>query len=361
MKKKIFIITGEESGDIRASELVNELNLEKLEIHATGGKHLMKAGVKIVYPIKKLGGLGLLEILTKLPAILRFKSFLKKYILSFQPHIVILVDYPGFNIPFLKWLKKRGFKTVYYVLPKVWAHGSNRIKPIRRYSDLMLSIIPFEKDLFGENCYYIGNPILNRVKNVQEKNYDKKYIGIFPGSRLQEIKFILPVMLKTARLFTNELFILNIPHKVAKETKRIVNKSGLDILIKEDMYYDSLLQCKYAIITSGTATLEAALLKIPFIIVYKLNWLTFLILKAVAKIKYIGLPNILLNKPAFKEFIQNNAKPELMKTYIEKELNDPKLYGRIEKYSNELYNVIGNIDMKLGAEKILQLMEDNNV
>ena len=168
-------------------------------------------------------------------------------------------------------------------------------------------------------------------------------------------------MLDTAKLLPEDHFIINIPHQLEEETQKIIDKYDIDIKIMKDNYYEAVLQCKYALVASGTATLEAALLKVPFAIIYKLNPLTFFIMRTIIKIKYIGLPNIFLERLAFKEFIQNAAKPVKIREHIEKEMNDDELQKRIEDQGDELYKILGTANLKFGVKKILELMEDSNV
>jgi lipid-A-disaccharide synthase len=366
MNKKVFILTGEESGDLRASDLVNSIKKKdgSIIIKGVGGQYLKKAGCEVIYDIEHLSVVGFVEVIKKIPTLISFKRKIERFIKKFNPDLLIVVDYPGFNIPFLKWAKKRKYKTCYYILPQVWAWGEKRRYKIMKYSDLMLSIIPFEVNYFGEKCYYIGHPIAKKITDFEEQNIKKeeKYIGLFPGSRENEIKRNLPIMLRTTLFFKDEKFILNIPSALKEMTNKIINNFNLNVRINYDQYYETLYQCKFAMVSSGTATLEAALLGIPFVIIYEVNGFTYMIGKHLAKVDFIGLPNILLEREAFKEFLQNNAKPKKIYEFISKNMVNVKFKEETSTASQKLHQILEQRNYsEFASNYILKILEGNNV
>lgn len=327
---KYFFIAGEASGDTHAAKLIKHILLQDKDaiIQAWGGDEMESAGAFILKHIRNLAFMGFVEVIKHLPQILRNFSICKKQITKLQPHVVVLVDYPGFNLRMAKWLKNKGFKVVYYISPTVWAWKENRAEIIRKYVDRLICILPFEKDFYqkkGIDVSYFGNPsaesILQKKDTLEELPYEN-VIALLPGSRKQEIEKMLPFMIETSKHFPQYTFIIaqapNLP--IELYTPYLNNQ----ILLIKNKTHEILHTAKAAIVTSGTATLETALLGTPQMVVYIANSLSYAIAKRLIKVKYISLVNLILNKPAVKELIQHDANVENMKNALQVLLNDEK-------------------------------------
>ncbi len=353
---KIFIIAGEESGDLRAADLVEALMKDtRAEFIACGGGHLRAAGCRIVQDISQMSVVGFTEVLAHLPRLLRIREELKRSVLRESPDLVIAVDYPGFNIPFLSWAHAKGFRTCYYILPQIWAWGMDRKERILGSSDILLSILPFEQAIYGEKCHYIGHPVVKKIKTFRsdhpERVVEKDMIGLFPGSRLNELKKNLPVMMKTAELLKGFRFVMNIPSALLPAAREIVSSQGFDCRIETGKYYETADRCVFAMISSGTATLEAALLGIPFVIIYKVSLMSYIIGRTVSRIEHIGLPNIVLGREAYREFIQSAAEPDAIRAHIMEQIKSLEGYGNA---SETLAGMLGQEDYAVNASKHLR-------
>ncbi|MGN6490840.1 MAG: lipid-A-disaccharide synthase [Agriterribacter sp.] len=326
---KYYIIAGEASGDLHGSNLIKELiKLDgSANIRAWGGDMMEAAGGTIIKHFRDLAFMGFVEVVMNLRTIFRNLDFCKKDITEFQPDVLILIDYPGFNLRIAKWAKQQGFKIVYYISPQVWAWKENRVKTIKACVDKMLVILPFEKAFYRKwnfEVEYVGHPLVEVVDEWRKKPVQtipasgKEIIALLPGSRKQEILKKLPVMLETSRYFPNYEFV------VAKAPG--LDDSFYDALLKDynnvksvsGKTYNLLMQSKAALVTSGTATLETALFGVPEVVCYKGSPVSYEIAKRVIKIKYISLVNLIMDKPVVKELIQNDLTPGNLK----KELTD---------------------------------------
>lgn len=323
---KYFIIAGESSGDLHASYLVRALKQAdpEGEFKGWGGEQMRQNGVHILKPLQELNFMGFFEVLWHLPKIIRNFSEVKNQILSFQPDVIILIDFPGFNLRLAKWLKKRQLKVVYYILPQVWAWKAKRVFALRKYSDLLLSILPFEKDFFssyGIRVEYVGHPlveeILEKHKEITPLKKDKPVLAIFPGSRKQEITRLLPVMLEAARSFKNRfsIVIAGVSHLPSELYQALQPDEQLIM----DNPYLVLSSADVAIVKSGTSTLQTALMGVPQVVCYKASFLSYLIARWVVskRIRYISLVNLISNKEICPELIQNRCKPELIRQKVE--------------------------------------------
>ena len=328
---RYYIITGEPSGDIHAANLVNELkkNDTKSIIRAWGGERLIAEGVSLAKDIKETSFMGLWSVLKNLRSIKSNLNFCKQDILNFKADALILVDYPGFNLKIAEFAKKNGVKVFYYISPKVWAWNRSRILKIRRFVDHLLVIFPFEVDFYnrhGVEATYVGNPLLDEI---EKKNYSfsfkssKPVIALLPGSRKQELETILPKMLEVVESFPNYQFVIGATNTFSKEYyQSFIKERNVALVFNET--YGLLSHAEAALVTSGTATLETALFRVPQIVCYKTNWLTYIIAKTLIKIDYLSLVNILLGKEIVKELIQKrlnkeNLSRELDNLFVEKE------------------------------------------
>jgi lipid-A-disaccharide synthase len=355
---KYYLIAGEASGDLHGSNLVRELKrLDKQAmIRCWGGDLMEKAGGTLVKHYRDLAFMGFAEVIKNLPTIFRNIRFCKQDILAWQPDILVLIDYPGFNLRIAEWAKQQGFKVVFYISPQVWAWKENRVKKMKQCIDKMLCILPFEKDYYinrwNWEVEYVGHPLVevvekaqsgvrsleSGVKNIQPgtQTPDSRLqtpdspIAILPGSRKQEISVKLPVMLEATRSFPNESFV-------------VAQAPGLDATFYESMLaaypnvsavsnqtYDLLLKAKAAMVTSGTATLETALFGVPEVVCYKGSNISYQIAKRLIKIKYISLVNLIMDKPVVKELIQNDMTSVNLVTELKQLLYDQEKINQLK-------------------------------
>ena len=325
MIKKIMFVSGEESGDELGRQLalsIKEIS-PQTQMFAMGGERMKKAGVKILINSEKLAVVGIIEAIKNLSKILKTMRDLLKYIIKIKPNAIILIDYPGFNLMLAKKIKKHiNTKIIYYVSPQIWAWRYNRIKIIKKNIDLMITLFKFEEEMYKkENIRaFCGNhPLIqNYIENTKEEickqlnlNKNNKIIALLPGSRQGEIKKLMPILLETKALLskkiTNVQFIIPATNSMVKLLNTYDLKKEKIKLINIPVQ-KCIKACTLAIAACGTATLEIAINKVPLIIIYKLNFISFLIGKLCIKTKHVGLCNIIAKKEIAKEFIQGQAK-----------------------------------------------------
>lgn len=319
---KYYIITGESSGDLHASNLVKQLRGVDTQavFRAWGGDHLEAVGVEPVKHIRDLAFMGFVEVLANLRTILKNISFCKEDILKFAPDVLILVDYPGFNMRIAEWAKQQGIKVVYYIAPQVWAWKQKRALKLGRISDLIVAILPFEQDFFKKfdvHVEYVGHPLLDAIADYSHVQINPKRVAILPGSRKMEIKNMLPVMLDTAARFPElEFVIAGAPSVDESYYRRFMGSHRVPIEFGKT--YQILAGSAAALVTSGTATLETGLLAIPEAVCYRGNKISYMLVRQMIKVKYISLVNLILDRLLVKEFIQH----DLTANNLQAELND---------------------------------------
>jgi len=317
---KYFIIAGEQSGDLHGSNLIKELLKadENAEILCWGGDLMESAGAKLLVHYKKLAFMGFVAVLKNLGAISKNLKLCKKQIVDFNPDVVIFIDYPGFNLRIAAFAKKAGYRTFYYISPKLWAWNEKRVEKIRKYIDRMFIIFPFEVDFYrkhGISVEYQGNPLIDETEKrialfpAKKDMYsllgidNRPVIALLAGSRRHEIELILPIMVKAARHFTGYQFVLagvkNIPDDIYM---KIIGDAPVKLI--KDKTYEILYVAEAGLVTSGTATLEAALHGTPQVVCYKGDFLSMLIAWMVIKVKYISLVNLIMGSEVVKELVQ---------------------------------------------------------
>ena len=323
---KYYIIAGEASGDLHGSNLIKEIKRldPAASIRAWGGDLMKDAGASLVKHYRDLAFMGFLEVIKNLPTILQNIKFCKQDIEAWQPDVLVLVDYPGFNLRIAEWAKKNGFKVVYYIAPQVWAWKENRVKKMRVCIDKMFCILPFEKDYFKNkwnwDVTYVGHPLLPVIASFKSTNplvtENKKVIALLPGSRKQEIIKMLPVMLSVTPHFPNYTFMVaQAPGQDAPFYNRFLMGYTNVTLIKNSTY-DLLSIADAALVTSGTATLETALFKVPEVVCYKTSKFSYQIAKWLVKIKFISLVNLIMDKEIVQEIIQENLTEQHLTTAL---------------------------------------------
>ena len=323
---KYYIIAGEASGDLHGSNLIKEI--KKLDptasIKAWGGDLMQQAGASLVKHYRDLAFMGFLEVIKNLPTILQNIRFCKQDIEAWQPDVLVLVDYPGFNLRIAEWAKKNGFKVVYYIAPQVWAWKENRVKKMKLCIDKMFCILPFEKDYFKNkwnwDVTYVGHPLLRVIESFKSitplTTDNKKVIALLPGSRKQEIVKMLPIMLSVTPHFPAYTFMVaQAPGQDAPFYNRFLMGYSNVTLIKNSTY-DLLSIADAALVTSGTATLETALFKVPEVVCYKTSKFSYQIAKRLVKIKFISLVNLIMDKEIVKEIIQENLTEQHLTTAL---------------------------------------------
>lgn len=355
---KYYIIAGEASGDLHGSNLMKELH--NLDVNAVfrcwGGDRMQAAGATLVKHFRDLAFMGFTEVIKNLPAIFRNLNFCKKDILSYQPDVLIMVDYPGFNLRIARWAKEHAIKTVYYISPQVWAWKENRVITITKCIDLMLVILPFEKNFYKKWNYpveYVGHPLVEVIDNFNSTNLaldkilvktnsnESPVIALLPGSRRQEILQKLPVMLEVTNHFPHCRFIVarapGIPVDFYESMMSPYSNVGAVI----NQTYELLSASTAALVTSGTATLETALFGVPQIICYKGGKVSYLIAKMLIKIKFIGLVNLIMNKEVVKELIQDELTVNNIQIELDKLLSDPGKKNQIKEDYKALKHLLG--------------------
>lgn len=327
--KTVMIIAGEASGDMHGASLVREmLKIDaSLNFYGIGGKKLEEAGVQLLANASEMAVVGLTEVFSKLGMFLRIMNQMKKSMDYRKPDLVILIDYPDFNLPLAKAARKRGIKVFYYISPQVWAWRKGRIQQIRKLVNKMAVILPFEVDTYKQKGFavdYVGHPLLDLVKPHYSKSEShKKFnlsqkkttVGLLPGSRLSEVEKLLPEMLRAAVILAKKdsdiQFVLPLADTLEKKIiTSIISRFGIKVTVISNNTYDVISCADLVIVASGTATLETALLEVPMIIVYKISPFSYFIGKLVVSVKNIGLVNIIAGKTIVPELIQDMANGE---------------------------------------------------
>ncbi len=322
----VLISAGEASGDIYGAELTRELKKSGHRVIAFGGPEMAKAGAEVMIELTKFAVVGFVEVMAKLPGILASFNAAKKIIMNQKPDILVVIDYPGFNLKLIKEARKLGVKrTIYFITPQVWAWKYKRIFKIKKYCDLVINVLPFEKKIFedaGIKARYFGHPLTFILDKITEKNKEIKQrenlVGIFPGSRESEIKIFFQDVLDSCdelnSLVPNVKFLVFRAQGVSREflEKSFSKYPKFKYEITEGGDYASRKRLAAAIAKSGTTTLELALLGVPQAVVYKVNKISFLIAGLMINrkfLKYISLPNIIMGREIVREFIQNKMHP----------------------------------------------------
>ncbi len=361
---KYFIIAGEASGDMHGANLIHAIQQldDESEFEFFGGDKMEnKSGSKPLKHISELAFMGFVEVLVNIRAILKNISFCKNKILEFQPDALILIDYPGFNLRIAKWAKKNNIRVYYYISPQIWAWKTKRIHTLMEVSEKMYVILPFEKDFYKKYNYdveFVGHPLLDEIQKKEFKSIkkEKPIIALLPGSREQEIKTILPIMLSIVDSFQECCFLLGKTPNVSLEFyQKIIQNKKIEVV--ENNTYGLLSSAHIAIVTSGTATLETGLFKVPQVVCYKGSKISYWMAKKLVKhIQYISLVNLILDKPLLKELIQE----ELTTENLKKELHfllEEKNRGRIIKGYQELNKKLSKENASLNlAESIFSDM-----
>jgi lipid-A-disaccharide synthase len=370
-QKQILIICGEPSGDLHAGNLAQailEINPD-IKISGVGGVCLRRTGAQIYCDIKDLTVFGLFDALKKLPRFIALKKQILEKIRQIKPTAIILVDFSGFNLRLAQAINKTT-PTIYYISPQVWASRPGRIKTIKKHISKMLVLFKFEEEFYqkyGIDAQFIGHPLLDIVQpTMGREEFLNKYnlaeskttLALLPGSRKSEIENILPVMLKTALFISKK--IPHIQFVIAKSSQvdwgiyyRKLKNFNLDLKIVEDKTYDCLNIADFCLVASGTATLETAIMQKPFVVIYKLNLLNYLLYRPQVKVPYIGMVNIVAKRKIIPEFIQFKAKPEKIAAQVLALLNNPSEIEQMKNNLGQVKTFLGEKDASRRAAKII--------
>ena len=333
---KYYLIAGEASGDLHGANLMRALQQidPEAEFRFWGGDRMEAVGGKLIKHYRDLAFMGFWEVITNLRTILRNIDFCKRDIIQFQPDAIIFIDYPGFNMRIAKWAKQQGIPTHYYISPQIWAWKENRIKAIKRDVDAMYVILPFEKDFYegkhGYPVHFVGHPLLDAIaarKEVsmevfkRENGLDERpIIALLPGSRKQEIAKMLSVMLSVVESYHQYQFVIaGAPSLGYDFYKQFIKEENVHFVSGKT--YNLLAHSYAALVTSGTATLETALLNVPEVVCYRGNWISYQIAKRVISLKYISLVNLIMDAPVVTELIQGDLNTRNLKAELNKLLN----------------------------------------
>ncbi|WP_431166846.1 lipid-A-disaccharide synthase [Tenacibaculum halocynthiae] len=324
---KYYILAGEASGDLHGANLMKALFKEdpEADIRFWGGDLMQNVGGTLVTHYKERAIMGFVEVLLNLKKALNFIKSCKKDIAKYNPDVIIFIDNSGFNLRIAKWAKKNNFKTNYYISPQVWASRPGRVESIKRDIDNMFVILPFEKDFYSKfnyNVHFVGHPLIDGIdgrKQVNEQEFRKKHhlgskkiIALLPGSRKQEIFKMLSVMLSLTDDFSNYQFVVaGAPSQSYEFYQEFIKNKNVSFISNKT--YDLLSISYAALVTSGTATLEAALFKVPQVVCYKGGNIEYQIAKRIITLDYISLVNLIMNKEVVTELIQNDFTKEKLK------------------------------------------------
>jgi lipid-A-disaccharide synthase len=344
---KYYIIAGEASGDLHGSNLMKELFLQdaNANIRFWGGDLMQQTGGTLVKHYRELSFMGFLEVVLNLKTILNNIKICKTDILNFKPDALIFIDYPGFNMRIAKWSKILGFRNYYYISPQIWAWKESRIKDIKRDVDKMFVILPFEKDFYEKKHHFpvdfVGHPLIDAISNRKKTNFENfikennlpnlPIIALLPGSRKQEIEKMLSIMLSIVDDFPVYQFVIaGAPSQDFSFYKQFL--SNKDVYFVSNKTYDLLSVSHVALVTSGTATLETALFKVPQVVCYKGGWISYQIAKCLLTLKFISLVNLIMDKEVVTELIQSKFNKTNLKIALLHAIAGSKRESILEKY-----------------------------
>ena len=353
---KYYLIAGEASGDLHGSNLMRALAEidPQAQFRFWGGDRMEAVGGKLIKHYRDLAFMGFWEVVTNLRTILRNIDLCKGDITAYQPDALIFIDYPGFNMRIAKWAKRQGIPTHYYISPQIWAWKENRIKAIRRDVDAMYVILPFEKDFYeGKHQYpvhFVGHPLLDAIAARREVSMEvfkrengldeRLIIALLPGSRKQEIAKMLSVMLSVVGSYHPYQFVIaGAPSLGYDFYRQFIREENVHFVSGKT--YDLLSHAHAALVTSGTATLETALFRVPEVVCYRGNWISYQIAKRVISLKYISLVNLIMDAPVVTELIQGDLNTRNLKVELDK-LLDPAYRDKLQRDYQALRERLGN-------------------
>lgn len=330
---KYYIISGERSGDLHASNLIKALKVldQKAVLRGMGGDYSKEQGLDLCVHYEEVALMGFLEVLLGFRKVLKYLSMVKADILKFKPDVLVLVDYGGFNMKIARFAKKHDISVHYYIPPKVWAWNQKRALKIKEYTDQVYSILPFEPaffEKFGVNVNYVGNPLLDEIAKFEPHPFfhQKNELGyspiiaLLPGSRKQELKNMMQVMMEVVKSFPQAQFVIAGVSNLSTTLYEPAIKAGIKVIY--DQTYDLLHHANAAIVTSGTATLETSLFRVPQVVVYKTSSVSYAIAKRLIKVPFISLVNLIAEREVVAELIQGEFNVKRLSQELNKILAD---------------------------------------
>ncbi len=364
---KYYLIAGEASGDLHAANLMKALKTEdkNAEFRFWGGDLMQAQGGTLVKHYRDLAFMGFVEVLLNISTIFKNIKICKKDIARYKPDVIIFIDYPGFNFRIAKWARKEGYKTHYYISPQIWAWKENRINAIKRDIDEMYVILPFEKKFYEDKhdfpVHFVGHPLVDAIHAREEINFNqfieryklsnKPIIALLPGSRKQEISKMLANMLQITKDFPDYQFVIaGAPSQEESFYAPYLKKSNVFLI--QNKTYDLLSVATAALVTSGTATLETALFKVPEVVCYKGSKISYEIAKRIIKLNYISLVNLIMDKEIVTELIQQDFNAKRLKQELNKILNSEKRTEMLENY-NALEEKLGGTGASQTTAKLI--------
>ena len=370
--KKILLVAGEVSGDLHGTHLVEAIQSidPEIQFFGVGGEGLKKVGMKLLYHSQSLSVVGITEVFVKLRSILKALRALKKSLEREKPDLVILIDFPDFNLRLAKLVHRRGIPILYYISPQIWAWRPKRIKLISRVIRKMVVLFPFEVPLYeaaGVDVEWVGHPLLDIVKPTlpKEKAFQQfgldpkgRTVGLLPGSRAQEVERLLPSLLASARLLLKEIpdlqFVIPLAPGIPKAAMSFQMRNiSVPVKVVEGFTYDVMNLCELLITASGTATLEGAILGKPMIIIYKVSFLSYWIGRALIRVDHIGLVNLVAEKEIAPELIQKDVIPQRIADEAFRILRDPILSRKMTESMGEVRQRLGDPGAAQRAARIV--------
>lgn len=350
---KYYIIAGEASGDLHGSNLIRNLRKEdpQADIRAWGGDLMQQAGADVVKHYKELAFMGFIEVVMNLRTIVKNMNFCKKDISDFRPDVLILIDYPGFNLRIAEFAHQQHLKVFYYISPQIWAWKQSRIHQIKRVVDRMFVILPFEKEFYAKfemDVSFPGHPLIDAIQDFEKVKTGnesviatpRKRIALIPGSRQQEISTMLPEMIQVMKHFPGYTGIVAVAPSISLDFyRRILGDAQIELHLEGT--YSLLMTVDAALVTSGTATLETALFNVPEIVCYKGSRISYWLAKRLIKVKYISLVNLILDRIAVPEMIQHEMRADLVAKKLQEILNDSPFKVKMLEDYKELKTVLG--------------------
>lgn len=363
---RYYLIAGERSGDLHASNLIKALKQldPNAEFQGFGGDEMQRAGVTISVHYRDLAVMGFLSLATSIFRILRYLKFCKADILAFKPDAVILVDYGGFNLRLAPFVKANQIPVLYYIPPKVWAWNQKRTYKLKQSIDKVYSILPFEKEFYQRFQYeveYVGNPVLDATQSFKPRNDfysfyklnpDKKLVALLPGSRAGELKRIVPLMAEVVSANPNIQFALAAVNNLSIELYNGLRGLPNVTWVEEDAY-NILTHADAAIVTSGTATLETGIFKVPQVVVYKTGQLEYWLVKSLVKVKFISLVNLIAGKRVIHEFIQHDANATMLNQELNRLLFDTDYIDTIQRDYESMYQMLNTGSASKNAARLI--------
>ena len=373
-KRRIMVIAGEASGDLHASHLVRAIGTRApdIEFVGIGGARMKEAGVELIYDNRELAVTGFTEVLSKVRTIWQAYREVKTTLQRLRPDLLILLDFPDFNFMVGKAAKKMGIPVVYYISPQVWAWRQGRIAVIRKMVKKILVILPFEASLYGDKGVFVGHPLLDEIEETGPPEEIRKRYGVetasrvvalLPGSRRNEVVQLLPVMVKAAELiekrFPGTAFLIPVAPTIgAEDIAAEIAKSPVPLIPVQEKAYDTLRIADFAVVASGTATLETAIMGTPMVILYRVSPFTFFLAKRLVKVPHIGLINMVAGERIVPELLQNDVTPEAVAAEAVKILENRKYARRVTEQLKEASDRLGRPGAsQRAAEIVVNLLE----